>query len=373
MELIEKETSQVAAYTPFYAQLATLEKDNSALVFDYESKKGNKEARSHVFALRKTKSALEATRVEAKAESLRVGRAVDFEAKEISARIEAMITVHQAEIDKIEQREKDRVAALQKRLAYIEPRALSYATSNDVRKDIAHVEAITIMPDWEEFMAQAASTKDTVLKRLAIELEAVLKREAEAVELARLRAETIAREQADRDAAIAKAAAEQAQREAAEKAAQEAAKAAKAIADAKAEADRKEAAAALALKQERERALAEQEAAALRESQLKIQAQQAEQRRIAAEQQAEQERKDAIARAEKQAADAVVAEQERVAAAKRAEDAETAKRERNRAHKAAINNAALESLIAGGVAEECAKAVVTLIAQGKVENVSIAY
>lgn len=373
MELIDAQTTQVAAYQPFYAELAKLEQDNSALVFNYESPKGNKEARSHVHSLRKTKGALEKVRKEAKAESLRIGRAVDSEAQAIESRIEAMIAVHQAEIDKIEQREKDRVTALQKRLEAITPGIVAYDSSAAVRSDMDRVAAIEIGADWQEFMAQAATTKESVLARLAGELDAAVKREAEAVELARLRAETLAREQADRDAAIAKVAAEQAQREAEAKAAAAAEAARKAIEAERAEAQRKEDAAALALKQERERALAEQEAAALRESQLKIQAQQAEQRRIAAEQQAEQDRKDAIARAEKQAADAVKAEQERAAAAKRAEEAETAKRERNRAHKAAINRAALESLIAAGVPEDCAKQCITAIAQGKVENVSISY
>ena len=373
MELIDKKESAVAAYEPFYAELAKLESDNAALVFNYETPKGNKEARSHIFSLRKTKGALERVRKEAKAEALRVGRAVDSEANAIEARIEAMITVHQAEVDKIEQREKDRVTALQTRLAAITPGIVAYDSSTAVRADMARVVAIEIGADWEEFMAQATSTKEAVLSRLAGELDAAIKREEEAAELARLRAETIAREQADREAAIAKAAVEKAQQEAEAMAAAEKAKVQAALDAAKVEADRKEAAAALAMKQERERALAAQEAAARREMQLKLEAEQADQRRIAAEQRAEQERKDAIARAEKQASDAVKAEQERAAAAKLAEEAETAKRERNRAHKAAINRAAMDSLIAAGVPEDCAKKCVTAIAQGKVEHVTISY
>jgi colicin import membrane protein len=282
--------SEIAAFSPFYADLATLEKDNAATVFDYESKAGNKDARSHVHKLRKTKGALEKVRKEAKADYLRLGRAVDSEASEIEARIESMIAVHQVKLDEIEQREAARVSALQERLRAISPGIEHYENSDAVRQAISAVEAVTITADWEEFMAQAATAKEQVLSRLNGYLLTAIKAEEDAAELARLRAETLAREQAERDAAIAKAAAEKAHKEAEEKAAQEAAKARQALLDAQAEADRKEAAAALALKQERERALAEQEAAALRESQLKIQAQQAEQRRIAQEQQAEQDR-----------------------------------------------------------------------------------
>jgi len=47
----------ITAYDPFRAQLKELERWNSQAVFDYEDEKGNKEARSHVYKLRKTKSA----------------------------------------------------------------------------------------------------------------------------------------------------------------------------------------------------------------------------------------------------------------------------------------------------------------------------
>lgn len=114
MEVRDKPQTSVASYQPFYAQLAQLEADNASLAFDYESKKGNKEARSHVNSLRLAKGSLERTRKEAKEESLRIGRAVDSEAKEIGGRIEAMIAVHQVKIDEIEQREQDRVAAAAK-------------------------------------------------------------------------------------------------------------------------------------------------------------------------------------------------------------------------------------------------------------------
>ena len=56
-----------------------------------------------------------------------------------------------------------------------------------------------------------------------------------------------------------------------------------------------------------------------------------------------------------------------------AEAAEQAKRERNRAHKAKINSAALAAFVAGGMTEECAKMAVTLIASGKIPAVAIAY
>jgi hypothetical protein len=45
MELLDKKEFAVSAYKPFYDQLQELEKNNSSIAFDYESAKGNKEAR----------------------------------------------------------------------------------------------------------------------------------------------------------------------------------------------------------------------------------------------------------------------------------------------------------------------------------------
>jgi hypothetical protein len=372
-EILDAQTTQVAAYQPFYGELAKLEQDNAALVFQYDTPKGNKEARSHVFSLRKTKGALEKVRKEAKAESLRIGRAIDSEAAEIEARIEAMITVHQLEIDRIEEAEKGRVAALDARLNEIELLKLHGGTSLEYRAEIGRVQAIEIGADWQEYMARATTAKAAMLEQLAKHLADAEQREAEAAELARLRAEAEARAQAERDAAIAKAAAERAQAEAEAKAAAEAEKARKALEAAELEAKRKEQAAALAMQQERDRAQKEKEAAARREMELKLQAEEAERRRVADAQEAERQRIAAEKRAEEDKQRAVKAEQERIAAETKRIADEAAKREANKTHRAKINREALQDLISSGVSEDAAKACITLIAQGKVAHVSIAY
>lgn len=355
MELIDVPKSAVAQYQPFYAQLVELETNNKALAFDYESKKGNKEARSHVFALRQTKGALEKTRKEAKAESLRIGRAVDSEAAEIEKRIEAMIVVHQVKLDEIEQREKDRLAALNLRLHEIVGYGAQSKSQDELRATIANLESLPIGDDFAELTADAAKAKDARLIVLRATLAARITADDEAAELARLRAEAEARAQKDRDDAIAKAAAERATAEAAAKAEQEAAKQRQAIAEAE------------------QRATQEREAAARRELELKLQAEQAERRRIEQEQKAEQDRKDALAQAAMDAHRAVEAEKARVAAADKAEADAQAKREANKTHKAKINRTALAALVEGGISEECAKACITLIASGKVPAVLIEY
>lgn len=347
--------SEVAAYQPFYADLAKLEEDNQKVVFDYESPKGNKEARSHVFKLRQTKDALEKTRKEAKAESLRIGRAVDSEAAEIEARIESMIAVHQPKIDEIEQREKDRIAGIQQRITFLSNFGDGAMSALQFKQSIEELESTPIDDSFAEFVADAAKAKDVNLIALRQLLADRLKYEAEQAELEKLRAEALAREQADRDAAIAAAAVEKARVAAEQQAAIEAAKAAKAIADAEAAAK------------------AEREAADRRELELKLTAENAERRRVESEQKAAQDAKDAEARAEQSRLKAIQDEKDRVAAAEQAEAAAQAKREANKAHLAKINRAAVAALVKGGVDEAVAKLVITLIAKDEVPAVSIAY
>lgn len=355
MEIIDTNLTQVAAYTPFYADLAKLEEDNTKVIFDYESKKGNAEARSHVHKLRLSKGALERTRKAEKSESLKIGKAIDSEAAALEVRIEAMIKVHQDEIDKIEKREADRVAELKERVQWFGIIGVDAVTSAQLTQAIDRIEREVIGDDFEEFKADALILKDSSLQALRVRRFDAIKKEEEAAELARLRAEALAREQADRDAAIAKAAEDRAK------------------AEAEAKADKLAAAAAKAIQDAENKASAEREASARRELELKLAAETAERRRVEQEQAATQAKIDAEARSKRQAAEAVEREKERVAAVARAEAAELAKREANKAHKGKVNRTALAALVEGGMTEECAKLCITLIASGKVPAIAINY
>lgn len=354
-ELIDAPKNTIAEYKPFYAQLAELESNNTALVFDYESKKGNKEARSHVFGLRKSSAELERTRVAAKAESLKKGRLIDSEAKEISARITAMIDVHQVKIDEIEKRETDRVAALNARLISIGSHGIDAISSGEIKFSIAALESLAINDSWQEFTADAAKAKDCRLQELRNAMAMAEKREAEAAELERLRTEAAARAQKDRDDAIAKAAADKATADAAALAERTAAQARQAVADAEANAK------------------ADREAAERRELQLKLDAENAERRRLESEKKAAQDKIDAAAKAEVDKRNAIRQERINHENAERAIAEEKARREADTAHRGSINRAALAALVAGGISEECAKDCIKLIASGKVPSITINY
>ena len=94
------------------ATLAEAEIQNKTLTFDYEDPKGNHEARSHIFQLRTVKTRTAAIHKAVKADALAFGRACDEKKRAIIARIDAMIDVHAAPLNAIENRkEAERLAA----------------------------------------------------------------------------------------------------------------------------------------------------------------------------------------------------------------------------------------------------------------------
>lgn len=220
---------------------------------------------------------------------------------------------------------------------------------------ITELTAFVLGDFWEEFEAEAARAKESSMSALQTALAARQKYDAEQAELARLRAEAEAREQKEREERIAREAAERARLEA----------------EQKAQAEREAA---------QRRELEAQAAAERRELELKLQAEQAERARVqaevdrvAAEQRMEQERQ-AAARRQEEAAEQARQEERRRADAAAAEILRQQEaRERDKAHRASINRAALEAFVAGGMTEECAKRAITLIAQRKIPNIAITY
>ncbi|MGY2363719.1 hypothetical protein ACW9IO_14300 [Pseudomonas azotoformans] len=242
-----------------------------------------------------------------------------------------------------------------------------------VARVIADLEAIEINDAWEEFLAEAAQVKDQTLAKLRTLHSERAQQEAEQAELTRLRAEAEAQAQRNRDAEIARVAAEQARIQAEQEA--------QAERDAAARREQELLDQAAATQRAAAQAVLDAEAAAERQRlQLELQAEQsraaaaqAETNRIAAEQRAEQERVAAISRQEEAAEQARQDERRRADAAAAEIVRQQEMRERDEAHRRAINRTALEAFIAGGMPEECAKQAVKLIAQRKIPAITISY
>ena len=214
-------------------------------------------------------------------------------------------------------------------------------------KEACSVEVETTF--WPELIKKAKASVEGAMSATTETLSRLIESEKQAAELERLRKESEENAQRERDRLIAEEAARKAQEEESRRAEQR-------ILDErnKAEQDR-----LAKLKAEQDKAEAEQ----------RLSAQQEKAKRDAelAEQQAKERERIAAENAKKQAE-----EQQAMALQRQKEEEE--KRAADKAHRVAINRAALADLIAqASLTEEQAKAVITAVAKGLVANMKVIY
>jgi hypothetical protein len=329
----------------------------SGHVPDLTTKKGREAIASLAFKVRKVKTALDGLGKEQVDRLKEIPKKIDAERLRMRTALDALAEEVRAPLTEWEAAEEARQQRHQLGIEWFRLRADEHRDLDaaELRSTLEQVNARAVDASWEEYEAEAHRVKARALDALTQALVAHEKHDAEQAELARLRTAEAEREQKEREERIAREAAERAQREA----------------EARAQAERDAAA-----RREAE-ALAAAETA-------RLNAELAEQRRIAAEQQAELDRqaaatreREAAAQAEqraRQAAEqAAAAERQRIADEQAAVAAEAARREADLAHKTAINRAALDAFVHGGMPEDCAKQAIKLIAKGQIPNIRITY
>ena len=327
--------------------LAKIKAEIDAFQGDVSTAKGREEIRSMAFKVTRSKSYLEG-----------VGKALSAEQKKIPGKIDAARRLVADTLDQWrddlrkpltdwEEAEAARIKAHTdniEEIVEVGAHASAAQSSATLKTSILVIERIAVDPQCEEYEANYARAKDATLAALRNALAGAEKREAEQAELERLRAEKAERDRKDHEERIAK--------EAADKAVAEA--------NAKAEKQRQEEAAAAKAEQDRLAKIADDER---EEANRKIAAAQAETEaanKRAAETEARLKRESEQAAEQKRRADA-------------AAQAAAEKKAANRRHQGNVNRAAVAAFVAGGIEEETAKAVITLIAQQTIPRVSIAY
>lgn len=260
--------------------IARIEAEVRSHVADVSTKKGRDAIASLAYRVARSKTALDDAGKALVEDVKRQAAKVDAERRKVRERLDALRDEARAPLDAWEAAEKSRVDGIRERIARIESapqRQLS--SSADCAELIGRVEAVVLDESFSEFLAEAAKAKDAALSRLRQTYSAMAQREAEQAELARLRAEAAAREEADRlrreaeEAERRRVEAEQAEAERAarierekKEAAERAAREAEARASAQAEAERRASAdREAALQRQIEEAKAREEAAAQRE------------------------------------------------------------------------------------------------------------
>lgn len=333
MELITIESKDaLAVFTAADAIdsiLARVRAEIDAFHGDVSTAGGRKEIASMAHKVSKAKASLEKVGDTLAKEVKEIPKKVDATRRKITTTLEKWRDEVRQPLTDWETAEEARVDRLKANLAELHGVVSDQAqrAALVLRERLAEVKAEDVSETaYAEFAGLAAEAKLKAIEALEARIIDADKREAEAAELARLRAEAAARAKEEADAK-AKADAEERERKAAESAAAaERAKAEAAIKAAKDEAERKE-----------------------------------------------REHKAALEAAERKAVEAAARAKAEVEAQAQREAAEKARREADREHRATINRAALSAFVDGGVAEDIAKQVVTLIAAGNIPAVTINY
>jgi hypothetical protein len=179
--------------------------------FEYETKEGDKAARSYIFQLRKLRARVESARKEAKAYALAYGKRVDEQAKDLSSQVDELIQPHQEQIEAIAYREAERVAAHQKVLDSV-VRLGEIQFGVDSREIAGRLDVLDQFKfdGLEEFADRVAAAMVTSRQKLRQALQQAEQKEEQERELQRLRKEQQEREQRERQQELERKAQERA-------------------------------------------------------------------------------------------------------------------------------------------------------------------
>ncbi len=350
--------TEIVTLSSLEHQLVAIKKTNAEFVFNYADKDGNKAARSHIYKLRETKAAIEKAAKAEREDAIAHQKRVIAKEKELVAVVVEMIEVHDAPLREYEAKEARRRAEIEARIAAMRPCAetLATATSAALKEWMATLESTDTTVGFKEFSHDAFAQRVVSIDLLRAAIAAAEKREQDAAELERLRAEAEARRIADEAAEVERlrVAMEEAAKVEAARLAQEAKEA-----EAKRAAE-EQARIADALKKQAEKAEADR---------LEILAQ-AERDRDAAAQAAQKALQEAEARQEA----ALAAERKRVADEQAAKEAEEARKMADLEHRRTVHKAIVAAMInVGVVSEDEAKAIVVGICGDLIPHIKIVY
>ena len=287
--------------------LAKIREEIDGFIPDITTAKGRQAIASIAHSVARSKTTLDNIGKELVAELKDVPKKIDAERKRMRDLLDSWKDEVRKPLDDWQAAEDARIDKLQKGIDWFNLRATENADLDaaELKASIEKVESIVVGEKWEEFEAEAHRAKAKAIESLGA---ALAKREAydsEQAELAKLREEKEARDKKDNEDRIAREAAEKATREAEEKAQRERDAQQQKVRDDQAAADKRE----LELKLQAEQA--ERQAAQAKAEQLAAE-KRAEQDRISAvKRQAEaveQARLDEYARQEA-AADEIIRQQ----------------------------------------------------------------
>jgi len=305
-----------------------------AVVPDLSTAKGRKEIASAAAKISRSKVALDKAGKELASRLKEQPKLVDAERKRMRDWCDAKRDEIRKPLTDWEDAEKKRVSDLNDRVSEITSyEFMEFSDSTQVKKQLDFISNISVDDTFEELQEAASMKHELAISRLSKKLADFMSLEAaeRLAEEKRLQEQQLAQEA--REKAIALEAEERAKKQAEEMAEQ------------------------LKL-QEEENRRQQKEASEKRELELKLAKEKAEKEKLEAEERVKQ----AEAQAQKKLDD------QRIAS-----ELEAKKREADKNHRARINNSVLAGLVNIGLTEVQSKLVVTAIAKGEIDNISISY
>lgn len=125
-EIVEtKLVNELVVFDEVAVIIADYKVKNEELAFDYESKEGVKQAKSHIAKLRKVKTKVSEIHKEAKAEALAFGRRLDAKKNEYNDEVDKMIDFHKKPLEAIEAKETEEALARQQEYADAEAKRIA--------------------------------------------------------------------------------------------------------------------------------------------------------------------------------------------------------------------------------------------------------
>ena len=170
-EIVEPKSSELAVFDEVAAIIADYKVQNEELAFDYASKEGAKQAKSHIVKLRKVKTKVGEIHKEAKAEALAFGRRLDAKKNEYNGEVDKMIDFHEKPLEAIKAKETEEAWARQRERDDAEA------------KRIAEIEARerAIILAEEKIAREKADAEEEIRREKAIEAERVMKEQQEKI------------------------------------------------------------------------------------------------------------------------------------------------------------------------------------------------
>ncbi len=208
IELVIQQTPSVALLDPKKKEelYAFLEREIDAFEPDLSTETGRKKIAALAYKVARTKTAIDDSGAELKAEWLKKSQLIDASRREIREKLDQLKERARKPLTEWEAAEEARVAKVAKVIEGLQlaPRLLATDTSDEAAKILEAVEAEHITEDvYRDRFAEAMALKGAAITSLERSIAALKQKESDAIELDRLRVEQATREKADREAAEA--------------------------------------------------------------------------------------------------------------------------------------------------------------------------